>query len=158
MRNVDETLQKCQVKVEPENIPYLYTLVENHFKIVQAINANNNYVGNTKKSLYEAALVPRIIVSRLLETLQSDPELLKEHEMAKITAQKVKKRLNMRTAATIIMQLQKQKKLFRQKDKMIIRASSKFREKLENHRNKMLKLEPAVEGRSILITDPKVSF
>lgn len=56
-------------------------------------------------------------------------------------------------AAFIVMKTMKQRQIILYKDKMLIKKSDKYREKMKECEKKILQLAPQIEGRSKKIDD-----
>jgi hypothetical protein len=128
----------------------LYTLVENYFKQIEKINGVNSNVGEINP--YKSSLVPKVLINCLINSLSKDPTVLPpvKNQINKLDH---KTKLTFKMAAFIVMKTMKQRKVILYKDKMVIKKSDKYREKMKECEKKILKLAPQIEGRSRKIDD-----
>lgn len=133
-------------------------LVENHFKAVKTLKTKQNSNAEEdeeEKSKKTPSIVPLVIINAVINKLSKDPEVMKQQENARPGSQK---KITFRTAVLMVISLSHQRKVLLYKDKKIIRQSLKYKNFIKNLEMKSLKLEPKIEGRSIRIENPEVTY
>jgi hypothetical protein len=150
-----DCLVGCPVLIEEENIPMLYSMVENHFKTVNKLKENRSL------EKFRCSIVPLVLVNRLINTLSDDPSILPVRENdSPVNSSANLQTMNFPSAALIITKLlsQKHKAALSRKDRIKIKQSDKYKKKIKEYEEESMKLEPRVEGRIVLIRDQQVIF
>ncbi len=147
-------------KVDSENIPVLFNIVENHFKTVDSLK---KAMSNSESRLYRyrPSLCPLVIRDKLINELSDDPTVIDPNLKAEITKQPSNeslRKLNFHKAANFILRVLSHKNHVSKKHRQIITASEKFQSKIAHLEEKSLKMAPEVENRIIIIKDKKVIY
>ena len=138
------------IKIDEENLPVLFNLVENHFKTVEQLQRNRNL------NRFRSSIVPLIVVNRLIQKLSDDPNILNEdHEPVSSPIAK----LSFSNAAFLISKfLSHKQKVLSRKQRMIIRESCEFKQKIKGYEEKSIALAPSIENRILRIQNEEVSL
>jgi len=136
-------------------------LVENHFQAVKTLSAKHNAddeeEDNEEKSKKTPSIVPLVIINAVINKLSEDPEVMKRP--GDLTRRPGSQRkITFRTAVLMVISLSHQRKVLLYKDKKVIRQSLKYKTFLKKLEMKSMRLEPKIEGRSIRIEKPEVTF
>lgn len=146
LKNVEPILKEAPIAVSSENIPFLYTLVENYFKAINSIKNSNEI------EVHRTQIVPKVKINSLINKYKEDSEILPK----KTITREEKRHLTFRFVANFVIQTLKQRKVLLYKDKKVIKSSEKFRASLKKIEKKSLDMAPECENRSIQIQDDKV--
>lgn len=125
----------------------MYTLVENYFKTVNELKEDK-----LKNEKYRSQIIPKVIISSLMDKLSKDPEVLPDKNLI----MPLRTRLTFRLTAMIVLQTLKQRKILLHKEKQIIKQSVKFQSSIQEYERKSLDLAPKVENRSVKIENQNV--
>lgn len=130
-------------------------LVENYFKQIQknesAKNNGSSSQDASKENRYTSAIIPRFLLNCLITNLSRDPEVLPPKAILPENERRPK--LSFRMAAFIVMKTLKKRDVILHKDKQQIKSSDKYKQKIKEYEEKILRMAPEVEGRSLLIDD-----
>ncbi|RMZ95272.1 hypothetical protein BpHYR1_044968 [Brachionus plicatilis] len=135
--------------ISSENIPFLYTLVENYFK---TINSIKNTSAHTEDKVHRPQIVAKVKINNLITNCSKDPEVLPRQ---KITCHERTNKLTFRFVAQFVLKTLKYRNFLLYKEKKTIKLSEKFRASLKTFENKSLDMSPECENRSIQIKDDK---
>lgn len=124
--------------------------MENYFKQIQKKETEK-----TSGDSYKSSIIPRVLISCLIQNLSKDPEVLPAKTL--LLSNETRPKLSFRLAAFIVMKTLKKRDVLLHKDKQQIRQSVKYKQKVKEYEEKILKMAPQIEGRSRLIND-EVSF
>lgn len=141
-------MKRCKVVTTTENIPFLYTLVENHFKAIDTARSSH--------SSHAANLVPRVIIDSIVKKLAADPEVHSNNVSALMQKEKTGNKLTFKMAALVVIKTLHMRKVLLSSDRRAIKSHEKFKEQMRKYEEKCLRLAPQVEGRSLKITDDSV--
>lgn len=123
-------------------------LVENYFK---QIHKNEQEKAAEEKNRYKSSIIPRFLISCLIQSLSKDPEVLPPKTL--LPANENKPKLSFRMAALIVMKTLRRRDVILYKDKQQIKQSDKYKQKIREYEEKILKMAPQIEGRSKLIDE-----
>lgn len=124
------------LKVDSENVPPLFNLVENYFITIRKIKEEN------QKQLLPARLVPLCITNKIVQELSMEPDVIYH------TFKKDKHKITFRMIACVILKTIKLRSLALSKnEKKLIKSSQKFKYCLSEYHRKALELKPMIEGR-----------
>ena len=144
-----ECLMDCPVIIEEENIPVLYNLVENHFKTILKLK-------NQSLVKFRNSIVPLCTVNRLINKLSYDPEVLPQAESME-KPDKIVSKLNFYNASFLITRvLQAKQKILSRRERLIIKQSEKYKQKIKEFEEKSMQLAPQLENRIVVIRDEEV--
>lgn len=143
----------------------MYTLVENYFKLIRKnkrekkkIEANNgaNSEANgggasSTSNRYTSPIIPRFLINCLITNLSRDPDVLPAKNLLAESERRPK--LSFRMAAFIVMKTLKKRDVILYKDKQQIKSSEKYKQKIREYEERILRMAPQIEGRSKLIDD-----
>ncbi len=145
-----ECLMNCPILVDHEQIPVLYTLVSNYFKTVSQLKED-------KAPRLRGSVIPIIKMINILHELKNDPDVLPE--LQPVIRQREAKLLNFHSAASLVTRVLSSKRNILTKDeRLMIKKSDKYKERVRDLENKSIKLEPKLENRIICIKDNQVNF
>jgi hypothetical protein len=145
-----ECLMNCPVIIEDENIPVLYNLVQNHFKTISKLKKNQTLVK------FRSSIVPLCIVNRLINRLSHDPDVLPPAESIE-KPDKIEPKLNFYNAAFLITRvLQAKQRSLSRRERLIIKQSEKYKQKIKEFEEKSMQLAPQLENRIVIIRDEEV--
>lgn len=102
------------------------------------------------------SIVPLITVNRLINNLSKDPEILKNKTNE--SPKKSPTKMNFHNAVNVvskILHLYKSASLSR-KDRITIKESEQYKQKMKEYEEKSMKLEPMVENRIVCIKNEEV--
>lgn len=103
------------------------------------------------------SIVPLITVNRLINNLSQDPEVLKKKTDS---PNKSPTKMNFHSAVNIvskILHLYRTASLSR-KDRITIKESEQYKQKMKEYEEKSMKLEPIVENRIVCIKNEEVNL
>lgn len=132
-----------------ENIPFLYTLVENYFKNVHTLKCNK-----ATNTVYRPQVVPKVVVNNLIAKCSNDPDVLPKQQMLP----QDKSRKTFRFVARFVLHTLRYRKILLNKDRKTIKSSAKFCSSLENVEKKYLEMKPECENRSVELKSDKVKY
>jgi len=137
----------CPVIIEEENIPILYNLVQNHFKTI------SNLKIDIKLDKFRSSIVPLCIVNRLINKLSNDPDVLP----VEASLEKKEHKINFYNSAFLVTRVlsHKQRSLSR-RERLIIKQSEKYKQKMKEFEEKSMQLAPQLENRIVVIKDDEV--
>lgn len=152
MRNVDDVLVKCPELVSDDNTPILHSLVENYLSAVENINNNIDIYKNA------SSIIPDPVSSIIYNKVNEDMYLLQKVSLffKKMNNEKH----TFKKVALIVIKYIKLKKLkiIPIAQKMLIRTSRLYKQKLMQYLEKPLKMAPEIESRSVLINNRRRSL
>lgn len=123
----------------------MYNLVENHFKTISVLTQNKEI------QKFRSSIVPLAIVDRLINHLSEDPSVLTEDSPHSV------QKLDFHNAAFLITKVLKYKhKTLSRKQRLQIKQSEQYKQKISEYEEKSMKLAPQIEKRIICIRDQKV--
>ena len=142
-----ECLTNCPVLVDHDHIPVLYTLVSNYFKTISQLKKD-------KAPRLRGSVIPIIKMINIIQELTNDPDVLPGIKPA--MQQRVLK-LNFHSAASLVTRvLSTKRNLLTNDERILIKKSEKFKQKVKELEEKSIKLEPKIENRIICIKDEEV--
>ena len=142
-----ECLVDSPVIVDHEDIPVLLNLVLNYFKTIKSLKKG-------KTNRFRGSVIPLIKVINIMNDLKDDPDVVLPPSLVSAND---KPKLSFQSAATFVTKVLSTKRRVLTKDEKIsIKKSEKFKEKLSQLENRSMKLEPKLENRIICVKDNQV--
>lgn len=123
-------------------------MVENHFKTINYLKKNP-----TQKK-FRSSIIPLFVINRLMHKINRS-NLTSSETVVEEPIQK----LNFSGAAMIVTKvLSHKQKVLSRLERIRIKESEKFQEKISEYENESMNLAPKLEGRIICIRDQQVRF
>jgi 5'-nucleotidase len=144
------TIKKLsKLKIDSEDIPVLYNLVENHFQTINKLKSTK------RRHRFRSSIVPLFIVNKLLQSLSSNPDVINQNaNQPKSPSTHPFPKLNFHNAAFIVTRMLSFKdRVLSKQERRIIRQSELFKKQIEEYESESIKLAPRVEGRITCIRD-----
>ena len=131
--------------MKSEQLPIVYTIVENYFK---SIEKHQRHLFNKEANKYLPSIVPRHLEKKIIDYLSNKPTVFKK---------KTENKLSFQNAVKLVMKMIKlNKTILTRRNRVIIRESEEYREKMVEYFERSISLTPKIDGRIILIKDEEV--
>lgn len=126
--------------------------MENHFKTIAKLKKDYTL------HKFRSSIVPLFIVNRLINSLSEDPTILNNSdEDSNHTNHTSSPKMNFPNAALLISRMLSHKnKVLTKMQRIRIKQSDHYKQKMKEYEEKAMKLAPTIENRIICIRDAQV--